>query len=84
MKVQQEDADRKFGESEQQHKEELRQRQAEAEKALKDKEKHHQQEMEAKRLRQEKNWKKEISDTLKCLKPSDKPIAWSKLPYLAD
>jgi len=48
LKVQQEDADRKFGESEQQHKEELRQRQAEAEKALKDKEKHHQQEMEAK------------------------------------
>ena len=37
LKVQQEDADRKFGESEQQHKEELRQRQAEAEKALKDK-----------------------------------------------
>ena len=48
LKVQQEDTDRKFGESEQQHKEELRQRQAEAEKALKDKEKHHQQEMEAK------------------------------------
>ena len=48
LKVQQEDADRKFGETEQQHKEELRQKQIEAEKALKDKEKHHQQEMEAK------------------------------------
>jgi len=48
LKVQQDEADRKFGESEQQHKEELRQKQIEAEKALKDKEKHHQQEIEAK------------------------------------
>ena len=54
LKVQQEDADRKFGESEQQHKEELRQKQIEAEKALKDKEKHHQQEIEAKEAQAEK------------------------------
>ena len=54
LKVQQEDADRKFGESEQQHKEELRQKQVEAEKALKDKEKHHQQEMEAKEAQAKK------------------------------
>ena len=54
LKVQQEDADRKFGETEQQHKEELRQKQIEAEKALKDKEKHHQQEMEAKEAQAKK------------------------------
>ena len=39
-----------FGETEQQYKEELRQRQAEAEKLLEDKEKHYQQEIEAKKV----------------------------------
>ena len=54
LKVQQKESDRKFGESEQQHKEELRQKQAEVEKILEDKEKHHQQEMEAKEAKARK------------------------------
>ena len=48
LKMQHEEAVRRLGESEQQHEEELRQRQAEAEKILEDKEKHHQLEIEAK------------------------------------
>jgi tetratricopeptide (TPR) repeat protein len=58
LKEQQVEADKKFGESEQQHEEELRQRKAEAEKMLEDKEKHHQQEMEAK----EAETKKELEE----------------------
>ena len=48
LKRQQEEADRRLGETEQQHKEELRQRQDEAERMLEDKEKRHQWELEAK------------------------------------
>jgi tetratricopeptide (TPR) repeat protein len=48
LKKQREDADRKLGETKQQHKEELRQRQTEAERMLEDKEKRHQWEMEEK------------------------------------
>ena len=58
LKEQQVEADKKFGELEQQHEEELRQRKAEAEKMLEDKEKHHQQEMEAK----EAETKKELEE----------------------
>ncbi len=49
LKKQQEEANRKLGETEQQHKEELRLRQTEAEKMLEDKEKRHQQELETER-----------------------------------
>ena len=48
LKKQREDADRKLGETKQQHKEELRQRQTEAERMLEDKEKCHQRELEVK------------------------------------
>ena len=48
LKRQQEEADRRLGETEQQHKVELRQRQDEAERLLEDKEKRHQWELEAK------------------------------------
>ena len=46
LKQQQEEADRRLGETEQQYKEELKQRQDEAEKVLEDKEKRHQLELE--------------------------------------
>ena len=54
LKEQQVVADKRFGESEQQHEKELRQRQAEAKKMLEDKEKHHQQEIEAKEAQAKK------------------------------
>ena len=49
LKKQQEEANRKLGETEQQHKEELRQRHTEAERILEDKEKRYQQELETER-----------------------------------
>lgn len=55
LKEQQEEAGRMLGETEQQHREELKLRQAEAEKLLEDKEKHHQQEIEAKKELEERD-----------------------------
>ena len=49
LKVQQEEADRKLGESEQQHEEELRQKQAEADKTLEERDKRHAEVLESER-----------------------------------